>query len=1123
MSTACRHPSARPGLLETCALAVLLACAGASPAPAQPDLVKTTRSRVTLGIPSGWKESTFPGATDLVGMWSPEGKGLFDSTAFVMIGKTDSLDLKLDLKRNTVLSDAEVTVGGQAARRILVQIKGDAGPAGGVTGVAGARAVGVVLKKAGVDGKYLGFVLAARGDQWETYGPLFDKVVSSITIDGVGTTPGGGFMTAVYLDRGVEKPLAGATVLVGRRLTIPPGSPSGIDAVTGDALFLSGTTGDDGGYRPNLPPGTYDVIVWKAGHVPQINQRITVPGGGQKVYVTPDAGVGAFTRHRTLDTGRVFKMDPPNPSRPVVWGRITLGTQRTPTPTPSDPAPGNDVTILVGERLSFVRKEDPRSPGQSVDVVQGDAIYSEVKTNPDGTFAIPMPLGAYSLIVWKQGYIPEERGPIAVWPGEYFTRLLPDDQPGGSGRHQVLDTTSQQIPRKKIDPRPGIRGVVKLSDRGVRTAGEAVTILVGQELRLAHPIIPDPTDQVQGKLLIARAVTNRDGEFFVPVPPGSYHLIAWKAGYVPHEFDPVAVPPGVYNITLGYDNQPGASGRHQKLDTRGVPVPQAPLAVPPLLVYLPLLREAAPPELVPQRAGDVALAVPAGWRKDPDTPADEGAWLTGRADRPAASFAVMRDVSFAGLAELVTTPVREDVKVGGRAATSIAGRLRNEPGVMARLVVVAGAGKDGRQVAFLAKAPEAGWREQAATFDAILASVRLPGSDAAAAPPQPPEDLKEYNRVARIPAFQADLAFVAYEDRATITGAAGPSAALGVAGRGKRVGAAFKAFLEKEPGVAGQLGAPASLEYTALAGAVKVQLFEGGELVWEKASGVVWPNVHAKRPANLRPADEITRYPQVSFGGAYYAVAVYPDGVVIGDPAAKVSMSVKVAAGEHAVPEAFRRVIERNKLEAALGRAASGPEQLFGTAGRVQVYEGGVLVVEPGTERYWWCTHPKRGPTPGGPVLALPSEPNAVVVRLDYVGGYTPPRKTNDPYLVVRAGGRVTLTDPFGKRPTVQSKLTQENVLAFVKFAAAENDFFALDTAGLERGIRAEAKRLRLPTVTDLPTTVITIHTADRTHEVRCYAPEFYAERLPELKAVQQFQAVHQRLAAYMERLRGER
>jgi len=40
---------------------------------------------------------------------------------------------------------------------------------------------------------------------------------------------------------------------------------------------------------------------------------------------------------------------------------------------------------------------------------------------------------------------------------------------------------------------------------------------------------------------------------------------------------------------------------------------------------------------------------------------------------------------------------------------------------------------------------------------------------------------------------------------------------------------------------------------------------------------------------------------------------------------------------------------------------------------------------------------------------------------------------------------------------------------------------------------------------------------------VRCYAPEFYAERLPELKSVQQFQAVHQRLAAYMEKLRGEK
>jgi hypothetical protein len=59
--------------------------------------------------------------------------------------------------------------------------------------------------------------------------------------------------------------------------------------------------------------------------------------------------------------------------------------------------------------------------------------------------------------------------------------------------------------------------------------------------------------------------------------------------------------------------------------------------------------------------------------------------------------------------------------------------------------------------------------------------------------------------------------------------------------------------------------------------------------------------------------------------------------------------------------------------------------------------------------------------------------------------------------------------------------------------------------------------------VTDLPTTVITIRTADGSHEVRCYAPDFYAEQLPDLKDLQRLEAVHRRLAKYMDSLRGER
>lgn len=1117
--------------------------AAAFPIPSQPDLVKATRGRVSLGIPRDWKETPIPGAKDLIGLWSIEGKGLFSTSAFVLIGRSAPKDLQLDPKEYTILEDRETTVGGQPTRRLLVDIKGKGGA--GLPAIARGRAIGLVVKKPDAEGKQLVFVFTGTPDQWDRLAPLFERMISSITIDGVGTTgtpKAGPIVTAVYVDRGVEKPLEGATVLVGRRLhllafsSVPTGkywedvlgnAPAGprsgsIDLLAGEALFLTGTTDGSGNFTPDLPPGPYDIVVWKAGHVPQMNARVTLPGGGFKAYVSPDNQVGATGRHRTLDTSRIFKMDPPKPGQPVLWGRVTLGTRTSPTSIGPSPAPGEDVTIVVGENLSFVRKEDPRSAGHFTDVVQGDVIYAEVKTNKDGTYAIPVPQGTYSLIIWKRGHIPEERTTVNVWPGQYFTKLIADDQAGSSGRHGILDTKLLNIPRKKLDGRTGIRGVVKVSDRGVRTPGEQVVVLVGQGLRLDQPVVPNATDKVIGTLLQARAETNKDGEYFVPVPAGTYKLIVWKRGCVPQVFDSVAVPPGVHNVTLVRDNQPGNVGRHQNLDTRGVPVPPPPAAPAPVAALLPLLFAAPPPELTPRAIGDVTISLPADWRKDPDTPADEGAWLTGKADRPDAYFAMMRDASFDGLADLVVNPVSGDLKVGGRAATSVTGPLRNEPGTTARLVVLTRPEKDGRRIAFLAKAPEAAWGQRVAVFDAILASVKLPAVETPT-PPLPSEDLKELAHVARIPKFNSEIQYTAYQDRVSLTaGATGATSVVGVAGRGKAVGAGFRTFLDREKQVAAQLGEAVSLELRTLSGAVKVQLFEGGALVLEAASGTVWANAHAKRPPNLRPADEITRYPRVVFGGVQYSVAAYPDRVQIQDVVAKKETAVKLGTPGQTVPEAFRKVIDREKLEAALGRALSGEVQLFETAGRVQVYEGGVLVVQPGTDRFWWCSHPRRatGGDPKKPALSLPKDPNAVVVRLDYLGGYTPPRKTNDPYLEILADGRVTLTDPFGKRPTVRGRLTPTNLLEFLAFAVSENGYFDLDSGSMERSIQAELKRKKVPTITDMPTTVLTIRTAEGSREVRCYAPEFYAEHLPELKALQQFQAVHHRLAQYMDALR---
>jgi len=264
----------------------------------------------------------------------------------------------------------------------------------------------------------------------------------------------------------------------------------------------------------------------------------------------------------------------------------------------------------------------------------------------------------------------------------------------------------------------------------------------------------------------------------------------------------------------------------------------------------------------------------------------------------------------------------------------------------------------------------------------------------------------------------------------------------------------------------------------------------------------------------------------VVLGGIDYEVAVSSQMVILGDPNRGRSYGIRVTDRiEQKISEAFQRIIDKEKLAGSLGNVMSDEEPLFETHFRVRVFEGGVMILQPETDHYWWCIHPKRmpdsDPKKANPVQ-LPKDASAVAIRLDYIGGYTPPRKSNAPYLEILADGHVTLTDPFGHQPTVRAQLKTENVLDFLKFAVEDQDFLQLDSAALKKSIEDEKKKHKLPTITDLPTTAITIRTADAVHEVRVYAPQFYAENCPDLKGVQKFEKVHARLANYMEKLRSK-
>lgn len=542
------------------------------------------------------------------------------------------------------------------------------------------------------------------------------------------------------------------------------------------------------------------------------------------------------------------------------------------------------------------------------------------------------------------------------------------------------------------------------------------------------------------------------------------------------------------------------------------------------------------PKVVQKTKGRVALAVPANWQELVFEPGTEvvGLWTIDGKPIPETTAAVLvgRPATGDFKADPKDVESRETaVTVAGLPAKRFDLTDKTEkgnaglPGRKSRaIVLIANDPKeDGKFFVFVFAATAETWAKHAPAFEAAVRTIAIDGKTGAT-PKATDEKLTELASAQRIPGFTGTFAYAAYEDRVLIADSTGRAASVGVAGaRGKPVAAALADFLGREPELTAVLGEPVTYETTALNGAVVFQVFRGGTVVKERASGTIWWNAHPKRPIDLRPADEWTRYPRVPIAGGRFEVMTYRTRVVVTDPVGKRSMAVDVGRPGKPIPEEFRKVLVADKIEEAMGRAVSAPEPLFDTAARVQVYESGVVILVPETGAAWWARHARRsaGALTGPKEVALPKDGTVAVIELDYVGGYTPRRKTDSPFLTIRADGRVTLIDPFGDRKPLEVKLDPDTVLDFLKFAVSERHFFDIDSATMEREVQAEAKRLNLPRVLDVPTTVVRVRTADGAHEARCHAPEFYVEHAPKVHGLQDFHAVHKRLADYMEKLRG--
>jgi hypothetical protein len=157
---------------------------------------------------------------------------------------------------------------------------------------------------------------------------------------------------------------------------------------------------------------------------------------------------------------------------------------------------------------------------------------------------------------------------------------------------------------------------------------------------------------------------------------------------------------------------------------------------------------------------------------------------------------------------------------------------------------------------------------------------------------------------------------------------------------------------------------------------------------------------------------------------------------------------------------------------------------------------------------------------PPPPEWSFPEDSTAVVLEFDWIGGYTPPRKTKDPYLRIRADGSVTLINPFKNEPPIRSRMTQQQISELMNFVTERQGFLRLTDADIREAADAERKARGIESIPDVPTTVIRIFGEDEMHEVRCFASMLFTDPISKYETLRRFVAVETRLTKYMDQLR---
>lgn len=143
---------------------------------------------------------------------------------------------------------------------------------------------------------------------------------------------------------------------------------------------------------------------------------------------------------------------------------------------------------------------------------------------------------------------------------------------------------------------------------------------------------------------------------------------------------------------------------------------------------------------------------------------------------------------------------------------------------------------------------------------------------------------------------------------------------------------------------------------------------------------------------------------------------------------------------------------------------------------------------------------------------SLPADPKAVVLSLEYGGGFPMPQQKDfkpTPYVRIQADGTV-ITGGASPRATVaEMKLTAAELQSLLEGIIADDKLLEIKPGEIDEAIKATGERIM---VADAPTTTLTVKLADKETQLRQYASRMVKSQFPQVESLQRFVRSENRL-----------